>query len=66
MSERIIEIRSLCIEPEYVIDYSDYERRIRMIEERGREIELRYNHNHDEKRTVLLRCRRRSCACKEC
>ena len=49
MAERIIEIRSLCIEPEYVIDYSDYEHRIRLIEERGREIELRYNHNHDEK-----------------
>ena len=49
MAERIIEIRSLCIEPEYVIDYSDYERRIRLIEERGRELELRYNHNHDEK-----------------
>lgn len=32
-----------------MIDYSDYERRIRLIEERGREIELRYNHNHDEK-----------------
>lgn len=49
MSERIIEYRSLCIEPEYVIDYSDYERRIKIIEERGRELELRYNHNHDEK-----------------
>lgn len=32
-----------------MIDYSDYERRIRLIEERGRELELRYNHNHDEK-----------------
>ena len=49
MSERIIECRSLCIEPEYVIDYSDFERRIKVIEERGKELELRYNHNHDEK-----------------
>ena len=49
MEYRIIEHRSLCIEPEYIFDYSDYERRIRIIEERGKEIELRYNHNHDEK-----------------
>ena len=31
----IIEHRSLCMEPELVIDYSDYERRLRAIEERG-------------------------------
>lgn len=49
MEYRIIEHRSLCIEPEYIFDYSDYERRIRIIEEQGKEIELRYNHNHDEK-----------------
>lgn len=49
MTERIIEIRSLLIEPEYVIDYSGYERRIKVIEERGKALELRYNPNHDEK-----------------
>lgn len=31
----IIEHRSLCMEPELVIDYSDYERRLKAIEERG-------------------------------
>ena len=31
----IIEHRSLCMEPELVIDYSDYEHRLRAIEERG-------------------------------
>lgn len=47
MKDVIIEHRSLCMEPELVIDYSDYERRLKALEERGSATELRYNHNHD-------------------
>lgn len=36
-------------EPVCIPDYSDYERRLQYIELRERLLELRYNHNHDEK-----------------
>lgn len=49
MTEKIIEIRTRMVEPVCIPDYSDYERRLQMIEMRGRLLELRYNHNHDEK-----------------
>lgn len=48
-NEVIMEYRYLLDEPVFRIDYSDYERRIKLIEEQGKEIELRYNHNHDDK-----------------
>lgn len=49
MTEKIIEIRTRMVEPVCIPDYSDYERRLQYIELRGRMLELRYNHNHDEK-----------------
>ncbi len=49
MTEKIIEIRTFTDENIRYSDYSDYERRLQMIELRGRLLELRYNHNHDEK-----------------
>lgn len=55
MTEKIIEIRTRMVEPVCVPDYSDYERRLQYIELQERidrldyNIELRYNHNHDEK-----------------
>lgn len=49
MTEKIIEIRTRMAEPVCIPDYSDYERRLQYIELRERLLELRYNHNHDEK-----------------
>lgn len=49
MTEKIIEIRTMITDNVRYLDYSDYERRLQMIEMRGRLLELRYNHNHDEK-----------------
>ncbi|MDE5582396.1 MAG: hypothetical protein K2J08_01640 [Ruminococcus sp.] len=49
MTEKIIEIRTMITDNIRYLDYSDYERRLQMIEMRGRLLELRYNHNHDEK-----------------
>lgn len=49
MTEIIIETRTRMVEPVCILDYSDYERRLQIIELRGRLLELRYNHNHDEK-----------------
>ncbi|MDE6677560.1 MAG: hypothetical protein K2K02_00830, partial [Ruminococcus sp.] len=49
MTEKIIEIRTFTDENIRYSDYSDYERRLQMIELRDRLLELRYNHNHDEK-----------------
>lgn len=49
MTEIITEIRTRITETVCIPDYSDYERRLQYIELRGRILELRYNHNHDEK-----------------
>ena len=49
MTEKIIEIRTRITETVCIPDYSNYERRLQYIELRGRILELRYNHNHDEK-----------------
>ena len=49
MIEKIIEIRTMINDNIIYLDYSDYERRLQLIEMRGRLLELRYNHNHDEK-----------------
>lgn len=51
MIEFITEIRTYIDENVNFVDYSDYERRLQYIEMRSRieSLELRYNHNHDEK-----------------
>lgn len=54
MTEKILETRTCMVENVRLLDYSDYERRLQYIELRERidrldYMELRYNHNHDEK-----------------
>ena len=49
MKDVIIEYRYREDPPDFSEYYEKYERRIRAVEESGRELELRYNHNHDEK-----------------
>lgn len=54
MTEIIIETRTFIDDNVKYIDYSDYERRLQYIEYQERIdrlfcMELRYNHNHDEK-----------------
>lgn len=54
MTEKIMETRTHMVENVRLLDYSDYERRLQYIEFRERidrldYMELRYNHNHDEK-----------------
>ncbi|MDE5584688.1 MAG: hypothetical protein K2J08_13445 [Ruminococcus sp.] len=49
MTEKIIEIRTMITDNVRYLDYSDYERRLQYIELRGRLLELRYNHNHDDR-----------------